>query len=219
MRRSPKPLRRRTLPSALLALAVLVVATGCAGQAMDTEGANLDEGKTLFLEKCGGCHTLAAAGTNGTVGPNLDWAFGAARDQGFSESTFFEIVLEQMRIPGNGSPMPEFDNKSDATNYLTDEQLKNVAAYVASVAGTGEVADLSDPKALFTASCGSCHTLADAGTTGTTGPNLDDAHPSLAKALAQIKAGGGGMPAFEGQLTEEQIQALAEYVVGATGGR
>jgi mono/diheme cytochrome c family protein len=196
-----------------------VLAAGCAGQTVDTQGADLTEGKELFLEKCGGCHTLAAAGTNGTVGPNLDNAFGAARDQGFDDSTFFEVVLEQMRIPGNGSPMPEFDNKADATNYLTDQQLTNVAAYVASVAGTGEVADLNDPKALFTASCGSCHTLADAGTTGTTGPNLDDAHPTMAKAVEQITKGGGGMPPFEGQLTEEQIQALAEYLVSATGGR
>ena len=124
-----------------------------------------------------------------------------------------------MRIPGNGSPMPEFDDKADAANYLTDQQLTNVAAYVAAVAGTGETADLDDPKALFTANCGSCHTLADAGTTGTTGPNLDDAKPTLEKALAQIKAGGDGMPAFEGTLTAEQIQALAEYLVGATGGR
>jgi cbb3-type cytochrome c oxidase subunit III len=212
-------LRRRTLRRALIVAALLVVATGCAGQAVDTDGADLAEGKTLFLEKCGGCHTLAAAGTNGTVGPNLDWAFAASREQGFEDSTFFEVVLEQMRIPGNGSPMPEFDNKEDRTNYLTDQQLTNVAAYVASVAGSGEVADLSDPKALFAANCGSCHTLADAGTTGTTGPNLDDAKPTLEKALAQIKAGGGAMPAFEGQLTEEQIQALAEYLVGATGGR
>ena len=124
-----------------------------------------------------------------------------------------------MKIPGNGSPMPEFDSKQDAANYLTDQQLVNVAAYVASVAGTGEVADLSDPKSLFTASCGCCHVLADAGTTGTTGPNLDDAQPTLDAAIEQITNGGGGMPPFEGQLTEEQIRALAEYLVSATGGR
>jgi cytochrome c2 len=96
-----------------------VLAAGCAGQTVDTQGADLTEGKELFLEKCGGCHTLAAAGTNGTVGPNLDNAFGASRDQGFDDSTFFEVVLEQMKIPGNGSPMPKFDDKADAANYLT----------------------------------------------------------------------------------------------------
>jgi mono/diheme cytochrome c family protein len=223
MRRSPRPLRRRSLsrsPYLLAALAgAAVLAAGCGGQTTDTRGADLTEGKAKFIEKCGGCHTLAAAGTNGTTGPNLDWAFRASREQGFDDSTFFEVVLEQMKIPGNGSPMPEFHDKADAANYLTDQQLTNVAAYVAAVAGTGETADLGDPKALFTANCGSCHTLADAGTTGTTGPNLDDAKPTLEKALAQIKAGGGGMPAFEGTLTAEQIQALAEYLVGATGGR
>jgi cbb3-type cytochrome c oxidase subunit III len=194
-----------------------VLLTGCAGQAVDTQGADLTEGKELFLEKCGGCHTLAAAGTNGTTGPNLDNAFGASRDQGFSESTFFEVILEQMKIPGNGSPMPEFDVKGP--NYLDDQQLINIAAYVASVAGTGEAADLNDPKALFAANCGSCHTLADAGTTGTTGPNLDDAKPTLEHAIEQITNGGGGMQPFKGTLSEEQIQALAEYLVSATGGR
>ena len=222
MRRSPRPLTRRPLRSALLAAALLVVfAAGCGGQTVDTQGADLTDGKEKFVEKCGGCHVLGAAGTNGTVGPNLDNAFAASREQGFHESTFFEVILEQMKIPGNGSPMPVFgpDEKKDAANYLTDQQLINVAAYVASVAGTGEVADLSDPKALFTANCGSCHTLADAGTTGTTGPNLDDAKPALDAAITQITNGGGAMPAFEGQLTEEQIQALAEYLVSATGGR
>ena len=60
--------------------------------------------------------------------------------------------------------------------------------------------------------------LEAAGTTGTTGPNLDEVQPSLEEAVTQITNGGGGMPPFEGVLTEEQIQALAEYLVEATGG-
>jgi len=227
MRRSPRPLRRSTRPTLLrpsaglaaVAFAVAgLVASGCTGQAEESAGADTNEGKTLFVQKCGGCHTLAEAGTLGTTGPNLDWAFGAARDDGFAESTFFEVVLEQMKIPGEDSPMPEFDSHDDEANYLTEDQLRNIAAYVASVAGTDVEAAPTDPKSMFVASCGSCHTLADAGTTGTTGPNLDDAKPTLDAAIAQITNGGGGMPAFEGQLTDEQITALAEYIVGATGG-
>jgi mono/diheme cytochrome c family protein len=209
-------LRACLLAAALVAAAALV--SGCAGTATGTEGADPAAGKELFVQRCGGCHTLADAGTLGTVGPNLDWAFQADRREGFAESSMYEIVLEQMKIPGIGLAMPQFDNPDDPENYLSDERLQNIAAYVASVAGTGAKADLSDPKALFTASCGSCHTLADAGTTGTTGPNLDDAKPTLERALAQITNGGGGMPAFQGQLTEEQIKALADYVIQATGG-
>ena len=72
-------------------------------------------------------------------------------------------------------------------------------------------------KELFETKCGSCHTLADAGTTGTIGPNLDQAKPGLDPAIAQITNGGGGMPAFGDQLMEEQIRAVAEYVVQAAG--
>ncbi|MDQ3121501.1 MAG: c-type cytochrome [Actinomycetota bacterium] len=63
--------------------------------------------------------------------------------------------------------------------------------------------------------CGSCHTLADAGTSGSIGPNLDDAAPSLDLALDRITNGQGAMPAFSDQLTEQQIADVAAYVSGA----
>ena len=40
-------------------------------------------GKQVFSQTCASCHTLAAAGTSGTIGPNLDDAFCAVREQGF----------------------------------------------------------------------------------------------------------------------------------------
>jgi mono/diheme cytochrome c family protein len=99
----------------------------------------------------------------------------------------------------------------------------DVAAYVAAVAANPKAkvtlpagAGGNDPKLLFESNCGSCHTLADAGTTGKIGPNLDQAKPSLQKAITQITNGGGGMPPFKGQLTDEQIRTLAEYIVRVT---
>lgn len=62
--------------------------------------------------------------------------------------------------------------------------------------------------------CGACHTFADAGTTGSIGPNLDDASPSLDLALDRITNGQGAMPSFSGQLTEQQIADVAVYVSG-----
>jgi mono/diheme cytochrome c family protein len=190
--------------------------TGCGATTTTRESANVDRGKELFQQKCGQCHVLADAGTAGQVGPNLDDGF-IARDQGFDESLYFELVLEQMEIPG--PPMPDFDEPADKENFLPEDDRVAVAAYVASVArkpveDTGE----DDPKAVFTASCGSCHVLEDAGTTGTTGPNLDESQPGLEEAERQIAEGGGGMPAFRDQLSEDQIRALAEYVVETTGG-
>jgi len=60
--------------------------------------------------------------------------------------------------------------------------------------------------------CGSCHTFADAGTSGSIGPNLDDAAPSLDLALDRITNGQGAMPSFSGQLTDQQIADVAAYV-------
>jgi mono/diheme cytochrome c family protein len=83
--------------------------------------------------------------------------------------------------------------------------------------GGGGGGDVAKGKELFASSgCGSCHTLADAGTTGTTGPNLDDLKPSMDAAVEQITNGGGGMPPFGSQLSEAEINAIAAYIVSAT---
>ena len=83
--------------------------------------------------------------------------------------------------------------------------------------GGGGGGDVAQGKELFASSgCGSCHTLADAGTTGTTGPNLDDLKPSMDAAVEQITNGGGGMPPFGSQLSEAEINAIAAYIVSAT---
>jgi len=74
-------------------------------------------------------------------------------------------------------------------------------------------------KAVFTsAGCVGCHTLADAGATGTVGPNLDDAKPDKDLVITRVTKGMGAMPPFAGQLTDQQIADVAAYVVQATGG-
>ena len=65
--------------------------------------------------------------------------------------------------------------------------------------------------------CGSCHTLADAGSTGNIGPNLDESSVDFAAAVEQITNGGGGMQAYSGTLSEEEIANVAAYVVTARG--
>lgn len=71
-----------------------------------------------------------------------------------------------------------------------------------------------------TAGCKGCHTLKDAGATGTVGPNLDTVQPppSLSLAVQRVTQGGGAMPSFKGQLTSKQIADVTAYVVKATGG-
>ena len=54
------------------------------------------------MQKCGGCHTLADAGTQGQIGPNLDDAFAVAREQGFEEPTIQSTSsATRSRIPSS----------------------------------------------------------------------------------------------------------------------
>ena len=195
-------------PAAVLALATALLAAGC-GTGGIAKGGDPSKGKQLFQAKCGGCHTLADAGTHGQTGPNLDDAFGPDRKQGFKQVTIEQVVRDQIELAV--PPMPK--------NLVTGSDADAVAAYVAQVAGTGVTAakNSTNGKDIFTANCGSCHTLADAGTTGTVGPNLDQLKPPLAIVQHQVINGGTVMPAFKGTLTPAQITAVAKYVSSVAG--
>ena len=67
-------------------------------------------------------------------------------------------------------------------------------------------------REVFVANCGSCHTLADAGTSGAIGPSLDGIGLDVSAIESQVRNGGGGMPSFEGQLSDEETQAVSAYV-------
>jgi mono/diheme cytochrome c family protein len=134
--REPRPrhtaLRGRRLLCVALVGAIISLA-GCGGRAVDRSSGDINQGKQLFVQTCGGCHTLRDAATLGTVGPNLDDAFHGAREKtggSFDESTFFQITLDQMRLAS--PPMPDYDN---GPQKLPEDQLISIAAYVASVAG------------------------------------------------------------------------------------
>jgi sulfite dehydrogenase len=74
-------------------------------------------------------------------------------------------------------------------------------------------------KAIFaSAGCANCHTLQAAGSHGTIGPNLDERRPSMDKVVERVTEGKGVMPSFRGQLTQAQIQSVAEFVSSATRG-
>jgi mono/diheme cytochrome c family protein len=74
-------------------------------------------------------------------------------------------------------------------------------------------------KTIFkTGPCAGCHTLADAGTHGTVGPNLDQAKPPLSLVVERVTKGAGAMPSFKGTFSSKQIADVAAYVVKATGG-
>ena len=78
--------------------------------------------------------------------------------------------------------------------------------------------DAAAGKEVFaSAGCVACHTLADAGSTGTVGPNLDDAKPPATLVVTRVTDGAGAMPSFKDKLTEQQIQDVAAYVSSVAG--
>jgi uncharacterized membrane protein len=85
-------------------------------------------------------------------------------------------------------------------------------------APSGPAAAAQGKQVFASAGCGACHTLADAGATGTVGPSLDSAKPSVSLVADRVRNGQGAMPSFEGRLTDEQIDAVAAYVSGAAAG-
>ncbi|MGZ4352747.1 MAG: c-type cytochrome [Gaiellaceae bacterium] len=98
------------------------------------------------------------------------------------------------------------------------EAAATTAAATTTAAAPASNADLADGKRVFTtAGCSGCHTLKDAGASGTTGPNLDDLKPSAARVARQVTNGGKIMPSFKGSLSSQQIQDVAAYVASAAG--
>ncbi len=85
--------------------------------------------------------------------------------------------------------------------------------------GEASAAELAQGKQIFLvkAGCGGCHTLKDAGSTGTVGPNLDQLKPNDKTVEHQVENGGGPMPAFKGTLTAAQIAAVSAYVSSVAG--
>jgi mono/diheme cytochrome c family protein len=213
----------------------LIGAAGAAAAVIGLSGCdlgpkpNLDKGQQLFSQKCGSCHTLTGAGTNGDVGPNLDYAFKQARANGMDSDTIEGVVKAQVEFPRPATPQQT--EVYMPAKLVEGDDLDNVAAYVASVAGVpGIKPPVFAPPQFFATNCGGCHTLAQAGTTGTVGPNLDQAlkgmsaaeiSQSISDPNAKITPGfpSGVMPSnFGTTLTPPQLQQLVAYLQQATGG-
>ena len=60
--------------------------------------------------------------------------------------------------------------------------------------------------------CATCHSLKDAGSNAMIGPNLNEIRPDVSRVLMAVKNGIGVMPAMEGILSNEEIEAVAHYV-------
>ena len=230
-------MRLRGLAGACAVLIAALAATGCGTTGLpEADSGDTTRGRELFKEKCAQCHTLADAGTRGVIGPNLDDAFRQSRTDGLGDRTIESVVRSQIAYPVEDPPTGSPGMPAD---IVTGEDADSVASYVASVAslpvrpqpgaqagggggsgggtttgdGGGGGGEAADGKAIFAeAGCGSCHTLAAAGTSGTVGPNLDEAKPPKDLVIDRVTNGKGVMPSFKDSYSAEQIAAVADYV-------
>jgi len=111
------------------------------------------------------------------------------------------------------------------------EELQQQAAGGGEEGGDG--GGETDGETLFTdaaqpTACGSCHILAAAGATGTTGPNLDEVVPDMSEEQlrqaivdpdAEVEEGfaPGLMPRYGDSLSDEQVDALVQYLTEVAG--
>jgi mono/diheme cytochrome c family protein len=79
----------------------------------------------------------------------------------------------------------------------------------------GDGGDVDGEAVFASAGCGGCHQFEPAGSTGTIGPPLDGIDLSRDEIAAQVRNGGGGMPAFGDRLSDDEIDAVADYVENA----
>jgi mono/diheme cytochrome c family protein len=130
----PAPVKRSTF--VIFGLVVLLLGVGVPAWAFTHQGSesaspeevpsSLQEGKDLFVTNCGACHTLAKAGTDGVIGPNLDELLAPPSTSPPDPSTIKPRVLSAIQN-GVGGRMPK--------GVLSGQQAETVADFVAQVAG------------------------------------------------------------------------------------
>jgi len=166
---------------ALLAIGLLftggayaLIQTGSASAQVDLKSAQtIDEGQKLFGSNCATCHGMDATGTG--VAPSLIGVGAAAVD--------FQVGTGRMPLQATTVQAPE------KPTQFTDDQVKELAAYVASLApgpaipasqyldGEGDAANGAE---LFRINCAMCHNVAAAGgalTEGKFAPSLEGVEP------------------------------------------
>jgi cytochrome c2 len=225
----PDSLNPKRLLIALAAAGTAVVASAGCG----TGSADIERGRVLFIQQCGSCHTMAEAGTNVQVGPDLDAAFALARADGMDSDTIEGIVAAQIEYP-----RPSTDNPavSMPAGLVEGKDLEDVAAYVARYAGVPGAAPPPVPggpgaQVFADAGCGGCHTLAAAESGGVTGPNLDEVlggqtpamvEQSIVDPNAQLTQGfpPNVMPTtYEADIPADDLAQLVQFLTEETGGQ
>lgn len=181
----------------------------------------IQSGRATFATYCSQCHGSGAAGAEGY--PNLldnDWLWG-----GDVETIAYTIRhgVRNTEDEDNAhfSEMPAFGD-----DYLEDEDITNVVAYVRSLAGLeNEMGDVTAGAVVFEENCAACHMEDGTGDRAQGAPNLTDAiwlyGSSFEKVEHSVRVGPFGvMPAWgmNPLFDDAKINAVATYVHQLGGG-
>ena len=112
-----------------------------------------------------------------------------------------------------GTPTTETTTTETETGATETQETETQETEPATTSVPEVEGDPAAGEPIFTsAGCNGCHTLAAANATGQVGPNLDEVQPDFDAIVEQVTNGGGGMPPFQGQLSEEEIHNVAAFV-------
>lgn len=190
------------------------------GDATYSEGVvftTLFDGEIVAVEAATGKELWKAqmpAGSNAPVAIDGEYVITAA---GYPEGKGAQAAVVAYKLGATGKPaeakLVAEGPKAGEGGTGESEVEKTANGKGAGLAGEGGGSStLAVGEEVFDTTCSSCHTMAAAGTHGTVGPNLDELKPNQALVETQVTDGGGGMPAFGGSLSKEEIKNVAEFV-------
>lgn len=189
-------------------------------QSEDVKNYALRSGRATFATYCSQCHGSGADGiAEGNGYPNLlddDWLWG-----GSIEAIAYTVthgIRNDTDDDTRYAQMPAFGD-----DYLEDDEITNVVAYVGSIGGLEFPGDVTAGETVFMDNCSSCHGEDGAGDRDQGAPNLTDAiwlyGESQAAIETSVRQGPFGvMPNWNTRLDQAQINGVAAYIHSLGGG-
>jgi cytochrome c oxidase cbb3-type subunit 3 len=181
----------------------------------------IQSGRATFATYCSQCHGSGANGIEeGNGYPNLlddAWLWGGDMDN--IVYTVTHGIRNEDDPDARWSQMPAFGD-----DYLSDEEISNVVAYVMSLSGMeASQGNPSEGETLYLDNCAACHGENALGDPDQGAPNLSDAiwlYGSSEEAIeTSVRRGPFGvMPNWNARLDEAEIKAVAAYVHQLGGG-
>lgn len=129
---------------------------------------------------------------------------GGGEDTSANQSTEPDTTVATTPTGTEGTTTDDDDDDGDATTDGDDTTTGG---------DDDEEGDADNGREVFAANgCGSCHTLAAAGSSGSVGPNLDESEPDFDLVVERVTNGSGAMPSFGDELSEQEIRDVAAFV-------